>query len=164
MRGMSLAHLPWPVGAAGVVLLLCVWALGKWLTTRWLLRRDEEYLRQLAQLGVVLEAESKAKDAAVRRFDEQFARIEGILGERDSWQRLYQDQSSEHGTAQAMMMSERAQLVTQLQRAGVKPKVDRTIEAVARHFQETHVAAAAVPVGQHGDGTEVEGDGGSKRA
>jgi hypothetical protein len=163
MHRMSVASLPWWVGAAFALQALLVYVFA-WLVNR---RRTRGVTLELANKLAYLESQlTKVVDleaGARRKFDEQFANISGYLGERDQWMALYHQQAGEHGTAQAMMLAERQVLIQQLQRAGVKPRVNKVVEQVANGFASTHVDAARrrgkpQPVGSELEGSEVSGE------
>jgi hypothetical protein len=138
---MSLA---WVIPSWGVAVAVAVlYVASVWLVaTLFTKRRTRQYRSNIAQLQDECVRLSAAWADADRRFREQFERIDGYLRERDTWTALYHEEAAAHGNAQTMMLAERQRLIHQLRAAGQKPKVDSTIDQVAKSFSDTHVEAA----------------------
>lgn len=161
MQRMSVASLPWWVGAAFALQAVLVYVIARLVNRRHtrgaILELSNKVAALESQLTKVVDLEAGAR----RKFDEQFANISGYLGERDQWMTLYHQQAAEHGTAQAMMLAERQVLIRQLQTAGVKPRVNKVVEQVASGFASTHVDAARRGGKPRPVGTQLEGTQGS---
>jgi hypothetical protein len=155
MRRMSVASLPWWVGAAFVLQAVVVYFVAR-LVNR---RHTRAVILELANKVAQLESEHQSLIAAAKavqaKFDDQFERISGYLRERDEWQTLYYTSASEHGTAQAMMLAERQRLIHQLRRVGIDPKSSPVLEAVANAFDETHAGPARAALKARADGTKM---------
>lgn len=63
----------------------------------------------------------------------------GILNERDTWQRLYSEQSVAHGNAQAIMMGAIEYMGKKLTTAGIPFQVPSVLEEVRQDFVRNHV-------------------------
>lgn len=117
-----------------------------------------DYERQVrSEVAVELtQAQAAARDA-LRRAGEYQGVIEGVLNERNSWNRLYDEQTIAHGNAQAIMMDAIGFLERKLREAGVNvelPPVVRETQALYldRHvnpvLQRTEAAKAQPPPSQ----------------
>ena len=161
MQRMSVASLPWWVGAAFALQALLVYLIARLVNRRHTRGVILELANKVGDLESKLANVVDLEAGARRKFDEQFANISGYLGERDQWMALYHQQAAEHGTAQAMMLAERQVLIQQLQRAGIEPRVNKVIEQVANGFASTHVDAARRRGTPRPVGTKLEGKQGS---
>jgi hypothetical protein len=163
MLPMSVASLPWWVGAAFVLQAVVVYLVARLINRRQTRAVILELANNVAHLEDQLADMAALAEGNHRKFNQQFERIAGYLRERDEWQALYFQQASEHGTAQAMMMTERQRLVLQLERAKIQPKINPAIEAVARAFDETHAGPARVALSKRAEGKVTESEGQAER-
>lgn len=124
----------WPAVAALLLLAIATW-VGVHRATR-KLRQEHEGAQRFARA-----VQNELVDVERRR-EELFKSIEGILGERDEWQRLYRQQASAHGVAQEMLMAERARLVRQVISVKKKPSTSSMIDRVVEAFGREHGEAA----------------------
>lgn len=123
-------------------------ALGFWLANRKILGRATELAKaatdgfradHVAALAQWQHWEARAEDAA-RRAEEFRGLNSSVLLERDKWQRLYWDQVSGHGNAQALMMAEIERLAVRLKGLGQKVEVPPVIRATMDEFTARHVS------------------------
>lgn len=102
-----------------------------------------------------------ARAAAVdweRRAEEYRGTIQGVLKERDNWNKLYDEQSIGHGNAQAVMMDAIGHLVRLLRKAGVDPKLPAIIQETQDLYRERHVEPALQRTGGAIGGLPVSKD------
>lgn len=109
------------------------------------LEKQSNAVEQLEALNDRTSDELKREREAAR---DVISRIEGIIAERDSWQRLYYEQAAAHGNAESMLWEERRRLIIQLRRAGQKPATSAQIEEVLAAFEGRHAAPARKWLGQ----------------
>ena len=147
--GMSMV--PWWVCLACVVLALAgSWALG--VSYRSKLRseladakqKNDEFRNTNTDLRRLAAESQSIAAASTRKFDEQFAAIEGYLNERDLWKETYLRASGEYANAQAMLLEERDRLLLQLRAAGIKPHLSPLVERVTRECRQHPISEADV--------------------
>ncbi|HMG13068.1 MAG TPA: hypothetical protein VK571_07830 [Gemmatimonadaceae bacterium] len=74
-----------------------------------------------------------------RRATEYRDSIEGILKERDTWNRLYDEQSIAHGNAQAVMMDSIGYLERKLKDAGIPVILPNVVRETQELYRDRHI-------------------------
>lgn len=106
-------------------------------------RRELEGAREFAgRMGRERDSALDAAKAQKRQRTDMFERIEGIIAERDGWQRIHHQESVAHGAAETMLFNERWRLLRQLKQARIKPNSDPQVEEVVRSFEAEYAAPA----------------------
>jgi hypothetical protein len=107
-----------------------------------------EFERQVQKaVADELEAARFAAKDWERRATEYRDSNAGIIGERDAWNRLYDEQSIGHGNAQAMMMDAIQHLQRKLRDAGVTVALPPIIRETQELYRERHVEPALARTG-----------------
>lgn len=117
----------WMQIAAGFTVTVLAFVLGYWIAPRVkdnALRREAEELCALLQAsleGVTRQLEQTDRERCdwERRAREYLAKIEGVLGEKRTWENLHIEETIAHGNAQVIMMDVIARAERALQKAGV---------------------------------------------
>lgn len=104
----------------------------------------DEALALASRLTLDHDAMRESVERERKRADEYFAIIDDAVAERDARMKLYYEQATEHGAAQAMLLRQLESLVRQYQHAtnGKMPKLNPAVEAVTREFRMNHVEPA----------------------
>lgn len=117
----------------GICALICglVATLAAFVAVRGFRNNNKELRDSSRVIAEALETEK-------RKSSEYFKSIEGAVAESKKWRDLYYSQVAGHSKAQAMLMEERKVLVTQLRRAGIKPKTRKAVEMAVEEFSGQH--------------------------
>ena len=125
-----------PMSEAMLVLVTAgICALFATLTTYVLTRRFLNNNKDLRHSARVI---ADALETEKRKSSEYFKSIEGAVAESKKWRDLYYSQVAGHSKAQSMLMEERKVLVTQLRKAGIKPKARKAVEMAVEEFSGQH--------------------------
>lgn len=108
------------------------------------LTQFDEALALAAQLTRDHDAMRESVERERRRAEEYLAIIEGVIAERDARMKLYYEQATEHGAAQALLLRQIESLVKQYQSvtSGKMPRLNPAVEEVTREFTARHVERA----------------------
>jgi len=151
-----------------IPLWVCLLSVGIALGGAWLLgafsRRGmrleiEEFRNENNKLRELFESARKSAADSEKRFFEQNSKINDYLAERDNWCAQYHDAASQYGTAQALLLQERAALIRQLRAAGKQPRLNPVLEAVAESCSQAHPGKGSTVGTGEESGTVVETDG-----
>lgn len=130
---------------AGIAVLLVVIVLGLLSVAWWRGHRMGTEFGVLASKTEIQNAHAAFEHARGQweeweRKAESFRLLNSsILHERDTWQRLYTEQSVAHGNAQAIMMGAIEYMGKKLTIAGVSFQVPPVLEEVRQQFIHNHV-------------------------
>ena len=117
------------------VIILVVCASSWWWAWSYRHHAIKHFGNELAQLQAILRVESRKKD-------EYFAAIEGIVGERDRWRKLYYDEALFHSNAQQLLLRELHRLAAGYQRVtGKRAPLSATVARVISEYEEAHPTA-----------------------
>ena len=103
---------------------------------------------QQGQLDLVRQYEQQRAETERARanYDDLLGRVEGIIGERETWRRKYLDAVGSYGAAQNMMITAIQSLCRQVAAAGGRPRLDRGMRAVLDEIQAEGVGSAGADV------------------
>lgn len=148
-----IAHEYFPIAQAVVASLIagfavfCGWGIGTFRERR--ARSAEQEI--LAQVGRDLPTLLLDYEAEQRKAREYLAKIEEVIGERETWRTLYNDQASGHDNAQALMLQTISALARQYEKkTGERPRIDPIIERVREDWSLQHGPATREKLGQDG--------------
>ena len=96
--------------------------------------RATERERLHAELKLVINDLHSERDKVSR----YFSKISDFEKERDTWQRMYHEQSIGHGNAQALMMGTIENLSRQLQAKGVRVQIPKVLHEIREEFLGAH--------------------------
>ena len=113
-------------------------------------RRQAE-LRAVEALGKDIPTLILDHERLARRAGEYLGKIDEVIGERETWRRLYNDQAAGHENAQALMMQTINSLVFRYQKkTGERPQLDPIIEMVRGEWTGAHGAEVRASRGDDG--------------
>jgi len=138
-----------------VVFLCCVSLVLFGTTVLAVIGRRQATRRARALEGAVMTAGSRA-ELQERRANEFFSIIQGLEGERDTWQKLYHESSRQSGVAQAWLLRDLSGIIQranvfarELKKHGVKATeviVDPALKELVAEFGEHHPGGYAADV------------------